>query len=437
MPSLLDLWKRFGDSAIGHKFIRDVGVLTVANFLGAALSFAQGILVARLLGPELYGMAALVMTYPSLVRAFFDARSVEASVKYLSEFHGKGDRDRVLATCKLGYLVDLAIASFACFVVSITARWAASEIAHNPEAYRLIIIYAAAFIPRGFLGTSHAVLTTLGKFSAIAWIDVLMTLVRVVLVIGTVLGGWQVAGVVWANAIATAVTGFVYGAISWMLIRRTWGAFPYRGNLQALERERRQLFSFLFYNNMNALLGMIPKQLDIIILGYFRNPTEVGYYQLAKKFTSIVSYLVRPLQSVSYPQMARLWGLGNAKDLRQKVRKFALYIGLPLGLAILASLLFVPIILPVVFGEEYRPAVTAMQYLLVGSAIWLAVFWLRPLYFTMDKVKQWGIGIGVYALVFALLSIPLTFHYGYLGMSLSQSVSVSAFHLIMAGQVFR
>ena len=64
-------------------------ILTVANLAGAALSLIQGVLIARWLGPESYGVAALVMSYPDLVYTFFDARSSDASVKYLGEFHAR------------------------------------------------------------------------------------------------------------------------------------------------------------------------------------------------------------------------------------------------------------------------------------------------------------------------------------------------------------
>src|SRR5574342_174913 len=104
--SIQALWGAFRAKVMGRKFVHDVGVLVVANCAGAGLSLIQGILVARWLGPEQYGIAALVMNYPSLVYTFFDARSVEASVKYLNEFHAGGEPNRVLAMCKLGYVVD-------------------------------------------------------------------------------------------------------------------------------------------------------------------------------------------------------------------------------------------------------------------------------------------------------------------------------------------
>ena len=193
---LRTIWANFYAKVIERKFVREVGVLTLANVVGAGLSFAQGIIITRWLGPQLYGVAALVMTYPGWVFTFFDARSSEASVKYISEFQAKGDRERVLGMCKLGYIIDLGIAILAFLTVFCTASWAAQAIAHRPEAVGLIVVYAAAFIPRGLVGTSRAVMVTLGKFPLIAWIETLTTFLRVVLVLGLALGGWQVAGVV-------------------------------------------------------------------------------------------------------------------------------------------------------------------------------------------------------------------------------------------------
>ena len=149
---------------LARKFVCNVGVLTVANLAGSALSVVQGIFVARWLGPELYGVTALVMTYPSLVYGFFDARSVSASVKFLGEYHARGDHDRALAMCKLGYSVDLAIACLTFLVLVLSADWAARSIAHNPAVAGLMILYGAALIPRALVGTSNAVLATLDGF---------------------------------------------------------------------------------------------------------------------------------------------------------------------------------------------------------------------------------------------------------------------------------
>ena len=417
LSSLKGLWKKLCNQVIGRKFVRDVGVLMLANVVGAGLSLAQGIIIARWLGPELYGVAALVMTYPGLVFTFFDARSSEASVKYISEFQAQGDRDRVLGMCKLGYIIDLGIAILAFLTVFCTASWAAQAIAHRPEAVGLIVVYAAAFIPRGLVGTSRAVMVTLGKFPLIAWIEALTTFLRVVLVLGLALGGWQVAGVVWGNTMAMAVRGLVQGAIGWLMIYRHWGALPFQGKLQNFQQERMEIVRFLFYKNITALLGMIPKQIDIFLLGYFRSPLEVGYYQLAKKSSSIVSYFVRPLQSVTYPEISRLSGLGKISAIQNQVKKLAFQVGLPLGLTVLVVTLLLPSGLTIFFGNEYQPATKAIQLLFLGSAIWLTFFWLKPVFMATGEMKFWASNsalVVISSLLFYPLLIP---KWGYIGLS--------------------
>ncbi|MFP4120177.1 lipopolysaccharide biosynthesis protein [Coleofasciculus sp.] len=415
-----ELWtvfKALWAKVIGRKFVRDVGVLTIANLLGAPLSFLQGILVARWLGPELYGIAALVMSYPGLIYTFFDARSAEASVKYLSEFHAAGDRESALAMCKLGYIIDLAIATLAFLVVLVTASWAAQAVADQAESTGLIVVYAAAFIPQALVGTSQAVITTLGKFPLLAGIDSLIKILRVLLVLGLVLANWQVAGVIWGSAIATGVTGLLYGIMGWGLIYCHWGALPLQGKWQNLKGRRREIFSFLFYNELNALLGMIPKQLDVLLLGYFRNPTEVGYYKLAKSLSNLVNYLVKPLQSVTYPELARLWSLGDRQALLQRVQRLAFRVGIPLAVTVMASTCLIPWVLPSLLGTAYLPAVTATQLFFIGSAIWLAFFWLRPLFLAMGEMRFWvsnsAVVVTLTVLGFAV-AIPT---WGYLGLA--------------------
>jgi O-antigen/teichoic acid export membrane protein len=77
--SLPALWATFHTRVIERKFVRDVGVITVANGLGAALSLVQGILVAPWLGPELYGVTVLVMSHSGLVHTLSATTGVAAA----------------------------------------------------------------------------------------------------------------------------------------------------------------------------------------------------------------------------------------------------------------------------------------------------------------------------------------------------------------------
>jgi O-antigen/teichoic acid export membrane protein len=282
----------------------------------------------------------------------------------------------------------------------------------------LIILYGSAFLPRALTGTSYAVLATLGRFPSIALIDTLTNFLRVGLVLGLVGLGWQVAGVVWGNAIAMAATGLLYGILAYGLVKSRWGRSWLSTDWSYLKGLWREVISFLAYNDLNALLGMIPKQLDVVILGYFRNPIEVGYYKLAKTLAGAVGYVVGPLQSVVYPEFAKLWGIGDMKAFRQKTRKLALQVGLPLAAVTACGVTLLPFILPALLGQSYDPAVPAAQLLLLGSAIWLGFFWLRPVYFAQGRLHVWT-RISVLVMFLSVLGFfVITPHWGYLGLSL-------------------
>ncbi len=432
--SLPAVWESFRATIMEGKFVRHVGVLTAANLVGAALTLVLGIFVARWLGPERYGVAALVMSYPNLVFTFFDARSNEASVKFLSEFHARNERERVLAVCKLGYTIDFAIASLALLVVAVSAHWAAHSLVNRPEVAWLIVGFTVAFIPRAFVGTSYSVMTVLGCFNLIALIETSTAVLKLISVSTLILEGWEVRGVVWGNAVAMTLAGLLYGLIALLLMFRTWGGSPFQGNWRSLKGRRREILRFLVYSDLNALLGIVPKQLDVLLLGYFRSPTEAGYYKLAKSLTGGVGYLVGPLQSVTYPEFARLSGLNDKQALRQKLRRLAFHVGAPLGLFVLALTSLIPLLLPFLVGAVYLPAVALTQMLLVGYAVWLAFFWLRPAYLSTGHIRHWSIALGIYAIAFVSLSIPLTAALGYWGMGLACSFLIIIFHVVMAAK---
>ena len=413
--SLSGLLRTLYTKVTAQKFFRDVGILTFAGVFGAALSVGQGILVARWLQPELFGLAALVMSYPSLVYTFFDARSRDASVKYLSESHTRSERERVLAICKFGYVLDFVIASVAFMVVLFTAQWAAVNIARDPEVANLMVVSAASFIPSALTGTSQAALASFGRFDIIGWTDVLTKVFRVALVLGLVFIGFGVKGVVWGNAIAVMVTGFLQGIIASVLIYRMYGASPLHGRWQALKGQRREMFRFLAYSDLSALIAMIPRELDILVLGYLRGPMEVSYYKLAKSLAGMTEYLAAPLRSVVYPEMAKLWGTGEKNIFRRRVRNLALRIGLPLGLGNLMIIMLMPFVLPALMGSAYRTAIFATQILLIASSLGLALFWLRPFFFVQGRFRHWFLSSGLLTILFAVIYPFIVVRFGYLG----------------------
>jgi len=357
-------------------------------------------------------------------------------VKYLAEFHARGEYERAASLCPLGYLIDFVVALLAFLGIILLASWASQTIVHRPDLSWLLILYAFAFLPQSLQGTSYAVLAVHGRFSTVALINTVTTLVRVALVLGLVLGGWSVIGVVVGNAVAMGLTGLVYAFSAWLLIRASWGTIPWSATWANLKGYRREILRFLAYNNLNALLGMIPKQLDVVLLGYFRNPTEVGFYNLAKKFASSVNYLVGPLQSVTYPRLTRLSGIGDFRLFGVTIKQFIHNISFSVVIMLPIVTLLLPRIVSLLAGTTYKPSIPLVQILLPAYWIWLAFFWLKPAYFAMGYVKRWTVGIAISSIAFILLATITVPLFGPKGLSFTQLTVTTMFHFGMGGYFY-
>ena len=424
-------WRR-----LRSRFLRDVGALTVARFAGAALSLTQGILVARWLGPEQYGTAALVMTYPAVLFSFLDAKSGAAGVKYISEFEAKGEAKMALAMCKLGYGIDAALAAAALAVVAATAWWAEEHVVRTSGVAALMVVYAAALLPRALTGMSNGILSVLGRFQVMAWTDLTSTAVRVAAVLGLAAAGWGVSGVVYGNALGLAVHGILSAAVAYVSVRSAWGgSWPF-ASVRDLRDRAREIASFVLYVDLTELLGSFSKKLDVVLLGFFRGPEEVGLYRLAKSFSGNVGLLVGPLQSVAYPRLARSVSDSGTHQAITEARRLVLGVGAPMGLAVLASVPFVPFVLPLLVGRAFEDSIIPTQLLLGAAAVWLFFFWLRPLYYATGSVRDWAaINTGNIAVLVSgfLVVTPI---WGVLGMAAWLAAIQVCGHIVLVGWLF-
>jgi O-antigen/teichoic acid export membrane protein len=360
-------------------FARNVSGLWVAEAVILGAAFVQTIVVARVLGPKAFGTAALIVGTTGVVFTFLDPRSQEAVVKYLGAHHANGRYDQAAAVPKVAYTVDLVLAVLGFAFIALAAPWAQTHIIHSADATRLLIIFALAYTFTAPSTTSRAVLMTLGRFSTVALLQGGVAILRSALAIILVSVDLGVSGVVYAAGIAVVVESIFAAVLAHRAMRselhRTW----WGSSRKSLGGELRQILRFMAYTDVMSLIAGLAKEADVVLLGYLRGPTDVGFYRLASSVAAPMASLITPLQQVAYPRMARLAGVANAKGMQEAARRYALKVGLPVaGLALLVTPLL-PIAVPAIVGSQYRPAIGAAVVLFVGGALTIPFFWGRPM----------------------------------------------------------
>ena len=118
------------------------------------------------------------------------------------------------------------------------------------------------------------------------------------------------------------------------------------------------------------LIISIYSNLDLVMLGFMKNVTIVGYYAAATKIVSLFQGISGSLRGVMLPRFSYLFQNGQVdtfNQLAQRVMDFTLFISLPLtcGIVIMS-----PILIRIFCGESFLPAITTLQII---SPILLAI----------------------------------------------------------------
>lgn len=392
-----------------RRFVRDVGALGVAQAVAIACGVVQGLLVARWLGPAEYGLAALLAAYPGLTFALLDARSDDASIRYLSRFDAEGEPERALAMIRVGVLVDLALAVASALFVFLTASWAARQIAHAPGSGAWIAFAAMSPVLRSPRATTESAMVVTGHFDRLAILQVGSNIARTTLSLAIVAAGGGARALVAVGVLASALEGIAYLVVLRAVVGSTWGVGWWRARPGVLRSYRREIAHFLAFSDLGALVGVAAKQIDVVVLGSVRGQAEVGWYRLARSLSGMVGNVVAPLQRVAYQRLVRVEML-DPVQIKALAIRYLVRGGLPLGmLVVTGGVALAPIAIPGLAGRGFEPAVLPTQLLLVSASIWLVGFPLRPWAMAVGALPGWtaiSAGVSVATVIGYFIAAP-------------------------------
>lgn len=373
-------------SAFHSPFGRHVSLLTLSNIITVLVGMVQTILVARLLGPEQYGLAGLIINYPQVIYMILNATTSEGLVRYLSEFHSKREHRKALAVSKMGFGVDFCISVLAFTGIVFTAGWATQKIIKHPDSKSLLLVYAASFLPMSFYNTSCAILTVFQQFPLIAWFSIFNRCLQSGLIL---LGAWRwgVAGLIWGTALGAAIYGLMMGGVGLWKSRVEWGGFWLTQSWSPLKGRIREIARFFLLTDATLSVALPMQRLDITLLGYFGNAQEVGYYKAAKTIASGLINLIDALQSVSYPRLAKAWVTSRVL-FYQQWRQLA-ELGVFLGVGLILPFYLVQFLPGLLMGSKFAVAGTPLMLFWLAFSLRLAFFWLRPFYLAKGLVHLW------------------------------------------------
>ena len=340
---------------IGNKFIRGVAWMAAGGWTEQAINFAVFVTMAKILGPELYGLLSMAAVFIVLAEALVR----ESVSEYLIAAHDPTVEDynaTFWMTAGLG--LGLALALF-------LAAGPIAELYGQPVVEGLIRGLSVTVLLIAFTAVPVAILRREFNFRVLS--------LRAIA--GVVVGG--VAG------IAMALSGYgVWSFVGqWIAMITTnvvlaWTAVDWRPGLVTTRMHLRRAGAFGAQVLGLRLAELAVVQMPTLLIGATLGPLATGLYSVSWRLVETLTFLIStPLRMVSQPAFAavRREG-GRAGDLLLDIARLTGVVAFPffVGLAVVAE----PV-LRLVFGAEW-----------LGAAPVLSVMAFLGLYFSIAMGQQ-------------------------------------------------
>jgi len=166
-----------------------------------------------------------------------------------------------------------------------------------------------------------------------------------------------VRGFTVAYAAGTALGALGAAIISRKYLRDIWGGFS--GAVM------RKLMHSIWPYTISSALGMLMINTDIIMLGWFRSSTEVGWYSAPQRIVQLI-YLIPSVISVSIlPTFSRLAAQSREKMTRAIEQGVSVMYMAALPVAVGGIIVAIPFT-QLLFGPAFTPGAVAFQILLLS-----------------------------------------------------------------------
>lgn len=327
-----------------ERFLKRGAVWTLGAQLAVqVVRFAGVILLARLLTPDAYGVAALAVTIASFSGILGDVGYGMALIQ------AESATQRWASTafwCALGAgTVGWAIVALGAYPASLALD--------EPEVAGLAIASGATLFLVGAGAASNALLTRSMRF-------------------GTIQGATLVA---WVLATASAVAAAMLGAGAWALVLQqlvlaavttVWIVLAghWRPSLEFSPSAFRWLSKFALPVSGTAVFGILQLLVTVLLVGHLAGVEQLGNWNFAMALVMVPASLIAyPLTKVVYGAFARL------RDTPERVASLWLKAITMLAAVVLPTLFglvaLAPDLVPLAFGDQWTGAVAVIQLLTI------------------------------------------------------------------------
>lgn len=368
--------------SLGKKALSGFSWTLVTNISLKLVSLSVGIVLARILGPEDFGLIAMIMVFFDISQSLVDSGFSQALIR--EENLSESDKSTAFS---LNVMIAILLYVVLWFSAPMIAKFY-----NNKNLVDLTRFMGVSIIFQSFTLVQRATLTHSLMFKKVTKITVAASVTSGLIGIILAVNGFGV----WSLA-------FKYISLSIFLSVFYYFVNPWVPKMFVRSSSFHKLFGFGSKLLAAGILNKVYQNIYKMIIGKFFAAATLGFYTQAKLYVNQVTQsAVGTLQTVTYPILSK--AQKDPVRLKQAYRKIIMassFVIFPLtiGLAVLAE----PLILTLV-GEKWMESIPFLQLICVSGALYhlhsinlnvLKVMGRSDLFLKLEVIKKVNITIAI------------------------------------------
>ena len=407
----------FKDDIFRRLFL-NAGKLLSANVVGAVLGLVATVLTARALGPENYGILALVLVYELTIGKLVTFDAWQAVIKFGSEALHADDRAGLRQLVKFGFALDIASALVGTVLAVVLAGPVIRLLGWDASVRPLLVLYSVLIL-FGLSGTPIGVLRLFDRFDLLSYMAILSGAVRLAGVAWCLVSGQGLFGFVLIYLV-TGIIGQLYQLFAslWVLHRQNVTGFisePLRG----IRRRFPGIVDYVWTTNLTMTVRMLSREADGLFIAALTTPAALGLFKVAKQFAVVLPKFSEPLSQSIYPELARAWAARDSGRFVSLIKRTTVLTAAAAFGGWFAFFLAGRWIIGWTVGPAYQDAYWVTVFYLLAMVIFLCSFTLTPSLLAMGLAwRSLVSNVAATAVYFGLL-FPAIRYFGIVGASLA------------------
>jgi O-antigen/teichoic acid export membrane protein len=360
----------------GYRLLKNAGWLLGGKTFAALLSLVYLAMLTRSLGPENFGVFALIFSFAQLIAGVVSFQTWQIIIRYGTRdiLDQRSDRfGQVVMLCLsfdlASFVVGGVFASAGAFYLGVYYGWS-----HGFSVFVMIFCWMILLSARG---TPSGILAVHDRFRDAALGDSLVPLLRFLGVAAAIL----IAPTLVNFLLVWALSELLATLVMWIVVWRTTSlrlGTPTIAGIVSTYRLYPGIGRFAAFTNLGASVRLASQQFIVVIVGFFVGPAAAGFFRLGHQLGQVLARIADAIAQVLFAEFNRIAHADGHAATTSLINQGFKVTALSAGTLLLLLVFLGKVFLLAVFGSAFVPAYPLVVILGAAAALQVGSAALEP-----------------------------------------------------------